>query len=270
MRVKLVVILSLISSVLLAGNENYMVGAGPAGMANAYVMYSGIWSTYHNQAGLARLENMTTGFYFENRYGISELGVQSFAISAPFKSGNFGFSVTHFGYSEYNENKFGLAYAHRFGDKFSAGIQFDYFYLHLPADYGNRGTFVVEAGFLAEPVDKLSLGVHVFNPTRTKIADFQDERIPTIMRAGLGYAFTENLNFCIETEKDLDQKARFKTGIEYVVINDLVLRAGIATNPNQNYFGIGYKLKNFTANMTFSTNPVLPMSTHMSIIYTFH
>lgn len=269
MRLSYLVILFFISTIIYAGNENYMVGAGPAGMANAYVMRSGIWSTYHNQAGLARLENITTGFYFENRYGISELGVQSFAVSAPFKSGNFGLSVTHFGYSEYNENKFGLAYAHSFGEKFSAGIQFDYFYLHLPGDYGTNGTFVVEAGILAEPVDKLTFGVHIFNPTRTKIADFLDERIPTIMRAGFGYAFTENLSFNIETEKDLEQKARFKAGIEYMVIQDLYLRTGFATNPNQNYFGLGYKFKNFSANMAFSTNPVLPMSTHIAIIYTF-
>lgn len=269
MRFNLAVICILFSLTLKAGNENYLVGAGPAGMANSYVMYSGIWSTYHNQAGLANLNHVTAGFYFENRYGISELGVQSFAISAPYKNGNFGFSLSRFGYSEYNENKFGIAYAHSFGEKISAGIQFDYFFLHLPDDYGTRGAFVIEGGILAEPIEKLSLGVHIFNPTRTKIADYQDERIPTIMRAGMGYAFSEELNFSIETEKSLEEDVRFKTGIEYMVISDLYLRAGIATNPNQNYFGIGYKLKRLTANMTFSTNPVLPMSSHFSIIYTF-
>lgn len=269
MRIACAIIIFSISFSVFAGNENYSIGAGPAGVANAYVMTPGVWSSYHNQAGLSKLNNMTAGFYFENRYGISELGVQSFAFALPTNSGTFGFNITYFGYSEYNESKFGLAYGKAFGERFSAGIQFDYFYMHLPGDYGSKGTMVVEGGILVEPVDKLFIGVHVFNPTRAKIADFLDERIPTIMRVGVGYKFTSKLLVSLETEKDLDNKPRIKSGIDFQVMENFYLRTGIAINPSQNYFGLGYKIKNFTANIAFSTNPVLPMSSHISLVYSF-
>ena len=266
----LFILLFSISLYVSASNENHSFGAAPAGMANAYVMASDIWSIHHNQAGLAFLSKPTAGLYFENRYGISELGIQSAAFALPVKSGTFGTSITHFGYSTYNETKVGFSFAKKFGDAFSAGIQFDYINVHLPEDYGNKGSIIVEAGFIARPITNLSIGAHVYNPTRTKLADYTDERIPTIFRVGAGYNFSERFALNVETEKDLENDVRFKTGLEYMVVEKLFLRTGIATSPNQNYFGIGYEIKNFKADLSFSTNPVLPMSSHISLVYSFN
>ncbi|MCK4663378.1 MAG: hypothetical protein KAT68_10970 [Bacteroidales bacterium] len=260
----------IISNTVKGANENYPVGAGHAGMANATVMVSDVWANYHNQAGLSNIDNTCIGFYFENRFNISELGLQSVVFALPTNSGVFGVSLSHFGYSVYSESKAGLAFGKSFGEQFSAGIQFDYFYLQQPEDYGNFGIFAVEMGIQAEPVENLLLGAHVFNITRAKISDFQDERMPTIMRIGMGYRFSENLLVTMETEKDLDEKARFKAGIEYLFRKNIFLRTGIATNPTQNYIGIGYTLNKIKADIAFSFDPILPMTTHVSLSYSFN
>ena len=101
--------------------DNYPVGARSAGVANASVTYSDVWSVYHNQAGLALLKDISVGTYFENRFLISQLGLRSFTAAVPVGNvGTFGLSGTFFGYSAYSEKKAGLAYAKKLGDNVSS------------------------------------------------------------------------------------------------------------------------------------------------------
>ncbi|MBE9469042.1 MAG: hypothetical protein IMY72_12085 [Bacteroidetes bacterium] len=268
--ISLIIFFVIIQNKSFAGSENYPVGARSAGMANSTVMTYDVWSVFHNQAGLAFIKNIYAGSYFENRFNISELGVKSFAFVLPTKTGNFGASVTHFGYSKYNESKFGLAYARMLGEKFSVGLQFDYLNTFVGEEYGNKGTVVFELGLMAEPIKNLIIGAHVYNPTRSKFAAYQDERIPTIFRLGLGYKFSDKVLLTIETDKELDYKPTYKTGVEYHFLKNFYLRTGISANPNQNFFGMGYVFKRFSFDIAFSTHEVLPMTSHFSINYKFN
>ena len=76
---------------------------------------------------------------------------------------------------------------------------------------------------MTEAVENLYVGAHMYNPTRSKIADYDDERIPTIMRIGLGYNFADKVFLSVETEKDLVNKAIFKAGIEYDFLKHIYL-----------------------------------------------
>ena len=91
----------------------------------------------------------------------------------------------------------------------------------------------------------MTIGAHVFNPTRSKISDYNDERLPTIIRFGGDYDFSDKVKVAVETEKDMAQKAVFKAGIEYKPVKEFYLRAGIGTNPTLTCFGFGINLKNF-------------------------
>ena len=114
----LIFISFLLFQVSFAGNENYPVGARQAGMAGIGVCLSDIWAVYHNQAALADLEHFTASAYYENKFLVSEMGLQGAAIAIPTKTGVFGVNFTRFGYSQYNESKYGLAFGKAFGDNF--------------------------------------------------------------------------------------------------------------------------------------------------------
>jgi len=257
-----------------AGGDNFDIGARSAGMANASVTISDLWSVHHNQAGLARLEKIAAGIYYENKFLLSELGLKAAAVAIPVGDdqgtrGVFGISMSFFGYSLYNDTKVGLAYSKSFGDKFSAGIQLDYLSTRIGGDfdYGKKGSVVVEGGIQAQLSDNLSIGAHLFNPTRAKIADYDDERVPTIIRIGVDYTFSEKVFVSIETEKDIDFKPVYKAGLEYRAIEELYLRAGISTNPTLNTFGFGLNLKQFTFDFAFSIHQVLGFSPQLSLTY---
>jgi len=264
--------LFIVCSSCLFAADNYPVGARSAGLANASVTFSDVWSSFHNQAGLAFLKNTEAGAYFENKFFLSDLSVKGFSLGIPTtKAGTFALSATLFGGSLYNEKKAGIGYAKKLGEKFSAGVQLDYLSTFIAEDYGSRSSFVVEAGLLAEPVKNLKIGIHIFNPNRAKLAEYADERIPTIMRLGASYTFSEKVLLCAEEEKDIDQSSVFKAGLEYHVAEVLFIRGGIATNPSLSTFGFGLKInKQFMVDMAASWHQQLGFSPQFSLQYKFN
>ncbi len=247
--------------------DNHPTGAGESGMANAAVMRPGFWSVFHNQAGLAFYGQRRVGVHFDNSYFLKELSTKSLAFSFPLSRGTLAASYTHFGYSKFNEQKVGIAYALPLGKRVAASVQVDYFHVSIFGDYGTRGIVSGEVGIMAQPIDDLWIGVHVFNPTRAKIADYADERMPTIMRFGIGYQFSDKLFTSVEIEKDVDHDAIHKFGLEYTIMNKIFLRGGIATGPVQHSLGVGYVFGQFKADFSFARHQVLGYSPAVSVSY---
>ena len=251
-----------------AGGENFPMGGRAAGLSNATVSLSGLWAVHHNQAGLARLERPVAGLYYENRYLVKELGLKGGAVAIPVKSGVFGLVVSSFGYSQYSENKYGIAYSRQLSPGFSMGIQLDYLTTQFAETYENKGVLAGEIGMQAKVNEDWTIGAHLFNPTRSKLDNIEDERVPTILRIGMDYKFSENVMVVVETEKDIDHKAVVKAGLEYHIVEILYLRAGVSTNPFSNSFGFGLMLKDFNLDVATSYHNVLGYSPQVSLSYT--
>jgi hypothetical protein len=265
----MVFILLLQAMPALSSNDNYPFGGRAAGMGNAAVTLYDFWAVSHNQAGLASVKRPAAGVYFENRYQVKELSLGAGAFVLPVSSGVFGASFTYFGFELYNETKVGLAYARHFGERFSAGIQLNYHYTGIGEDYGNEGNLTVEMGIIYRITSHLSLGAHLFNPGQAKIGDYADERIPTIFRTGLAWTFSEKVMLVAETEKNINDPAMFRAGVEYRIIAPLYLRGGIGTHPASNSFGFGLVLGNLNIDFATSFHYVLGYSPQLSFIYHF-
>lgn len=260
-----------ISSILCAygGNENFPVGARSAALSDASVSLSDVWSAHQNQAGLGFVRDVSAGVYYENRFLLKALSLKGAAIALPVKGGAFGLAVSNFGYALYSENKYSISFAKAFSNKFSVGIAMDYLTTKIAEGYGSKGGLAAEVGIQSKPIKGLTIGAHVFNPTRAKLADYNDERIPTILRLGLDYNFSNKVTVVIETEKDISKKARFKAGIEYKAVKEFYLRAGIGTNPTLSSFGFGLNLKNFKVDVSASYHQVLGISPQFGLTYLF-
>ena len=252
-----------------SGNDNFSIGARSAGMGNASVSLNDVWSAHHNQAGLGFVRTISCGAYYENRFLLKELSLRAGVVALPVKGGTFGIEFSNFGYSLYSENKYNVSFAKAFGDKFSVGIAMDYLTTRIAEGYGNKGVAAAEIGLQAKPIKGLTIGAHVFNPTRTKLADYNNERVPTIFRLGGNYNFSDKVTLAIETEKDIAQKAIFKAGIEYKPANGFYLRAGIGTHPTLNSFGFGVNIKNLKLDFSSNYNQILGISPQFGLTYVF-
>lgn len=258
-----------IAQLALAGGEDLPVGARFAGMGYAGLTVADLWSLRLNPAGLAGLEKPTAGAFYQNHYLTKDLSHQGLAVAIPLGKGTLGIAADRFGYNLYNESKVSAAYAMRFGEGLRAAVQLDYLGVRLGENYGSSSAIAAEFGVQAKLTEALWIGAHVYNPTRALLGGPYDERIPTLLRAGLGYTFSKKLLMTLDAEKDIDRQERFRIGMEYHPNEVLYLRTGISTGPVQGHFGAGFRFKQLDIDLAVSVRSQLGATPILGLNYRF-
>ena len=199
----------------------------------------------NNPAGMANLEKISLGLYYENRWMLPETAYKCGAFALPTKFGCLGLSFNQFGSWKYNENKFGLAYAKDFGRYLQIGLQLDYLMLKIGNDYGTFNAFTFELGLQSQVTDKLTLGTYIFNPVNFSFEQtLNHEKLPIVMRFGLAYKFTKDFIGQCEIEKNTEKEGvSLRGGLEYEAFKQFYIRAGVQTNPGILSFGLGYTIR---------------------------
>jgi len=259
----------LFGSAAKAQTESY--GAVSAGMGGTYVAGNDFWSALNNQAGLPDIDGITAGIGYNNDFLLKEMATKYVGFAMPIaKNSALSLNVSQFGFSLLNQTKVGVGYGMRFSEKFSGGIQLDYFHLKLGDLYGSAGALTFEVGVMYKLSDKWIIGSHIFNPVMAKLADYNDERMTTIINAGCTFVASEQVRFSVEAEKAMDKKPSVKAGIDYVIMDFLSIRAGAASNPTKLAFGFGLKFSNFQLDLAGSYHQVLGFCPSTGIVYRFN
>lgn len=263
-------LIMLLGTASYAGGDNFTAGARATSMGDASITLSDVFSTTTNQAGLAFVDEIAFGIYTDRKFIAAKTNNFNVAMALPFKNkiGTFGVSANYYGYKFYNETKIGLAYARKFGTKFSIGIQFDYMHFFI-FENGQKNIFTLEAGFQYRPWKVLTFGAHIYNPIPYKMDKIFNERLPTIVKLGLGYEPSTKVLIAAEYQQDIRNKPQFKGGIEYRPIKYLNLRVGVQTTPFSFSFGLGTAVKGFRLDAGSSYHPVLGFTPQLSASYGF-
>lgn len=236
------------------------------GMGNTSAARTDDNALFGNQAGLAKLENTSVAISTERRFNLSALNNHNAGAALVSKAGVFGLSLNYFGFSEYNEQKIGLAYARTLSKKFSIGAQVDYLGTRIK-EFGNIRTFTFELGLLAALNNKLNLGAHIFNPIGTD-RGIEEEPLETILSIGLSYRASNKFNLLFDVQAELDFDPRYKIGLDYALNEILQLRFGAYTEPVTLSFGLGLKIKEqLLLDIASSYQTVLGVSPGLGIRY---
>lgn len=246
-----------------------ITGSRSAAMGRVSVSLTDFWSIQNNPAGMAMQEQIAAGVYYENRFLVPELSLKSAALIVPANFGVLGLSFNQFGYSLYNENKLGLAYARSFGPLLRIGLQLDYLSTRFGGGYEGKDNVTFELGVQSEISEKVILGAFIFNPVKARLSDYTDERLPVIMRFGLTYLMSDKLIGIAEVEKNFDLDPSLRFGMEYAITETFYARAGLATNPGLFTFGAGLVLQNLHLDISASMHQVLGVSAQAGLIYRF-
>lgn len=226
----------------IAGGEPLPTSARFAGLGFASVTLSDLWCVNGNQAGLAGLEHTVAGASYQQHWLSPDLAMQALAFALPVGKGCFAASAVDFGNSLYAQRSFGLAYAMRLSEDWRVGVQLDYLDLRLGEGYGTSGAITAELGVQAKLTEHLWLGAHLYNPNRAELGGPYAEEVPTVIRAGLGYTFSEQVVMTAEVSKDIDRPEQYHAGIEYHPSSVLFLRTGVSTGPSKAHFGAGLRI----------------------------
>jgi hypothetical protein len=234
-------------------------------MANASSCFNDAWAYHNNPGAIGDVSELTFGVSYENRFLLKELQSQGVAVAIPLKVGVVSVGGHMFGYRQFRSYKAGMGYSMQLAEKFYAGVQMNYQGLQLSENYGSKHAVTAEAGLYAKISDQWKVGVAVFNVGRTRLSDYEDDRFSTSMRLGSTYSFSKKLLLSGEFEKNIENPLRFKSGIEYQVVDKLFVRGGFATAPVELSFGFGYRFKQISLDLGSAYHQVLGWSPHFSI-----
>lgn len=248
-------------------NYGYFAGGRSAALAHSSVALTDIWSSHHNQAGLAFLEKPTSAISYENRFFLKDIGLSNAAFAYPMKQGTMGLSLSYFGFELYNESKIGLNYSRRFGQYFSMGLQLNYHSFYVAEGSQNGSVITFETGVLARPTSQLSIGFHLFNPSSSAKND--NERLPVIGRLGAQYQFSEKTALTVEARQREEVNTSYALGFEYSIIKSLTLRTGMGLEPLRNTFGLGFKLSGLDLNLSYEYAQFLGSNAVAGLQYSF-
>jgi hypothetical protein len=267
----------LISVVLFTGMLPYELfaqadapmSARAAALGNASVTLPDLWALHHNVAGIANLSQPEAGVYVENRFGIRAFTTVALqAVYPTAKYGSYGLSMSRFGDELYNQQSIGLGVAHKLG-QFSLGGKIDIWQVAVEG-YGSRKAVAISVGGQGEIIPGLYFGAHAYNLNQAKLAAFEDERLATVLRAGLSYKPHQKLLLAAETEKNIEHDADFKAGVEYQLLKEkLALRSGFSTLTNKATFGVGFQARQLQVDYAFGSTTLLGLSHHLSLSYKF-
>jgi len=248
-------------------NNSKNIGARSAALAGGGVASTDFWGASNNQASLGFNTQWGAGFYYENSYLAKELNLSTFTLVAPTKKGSFALNLNRFGYSQYNETKIGLAYGMALSERFAIGVQMDYLKTAIGNDYGSKDIFTFEVGLLAHITEDVTLGAHVFNPIQAKLNDYNNERIPVLMKIGLEWSLADNFIAIGELQSNIDNELTIIGGLEYRIKDILYTRLGVGSGPNIFSFGIGLDFKNIRLDFSSSLHQTLGYSPQISFYY---
>ena len=244
------------------------MGSRSHALGNASVAIDDIWAYHHNPANLVSVKKLGLGLSYENRFLLKELQSQGFVVALPLKAGVISFGLQSFGFKNFRTNRLGLGYSMKLADFLSCGVQLNYHQVRLTDAYGRKDALTAELGLRADITDNWKVAFSIFNLTRTKISEFGEDRLTTLMRLGTQYTFSEKVMLVAELEKNIEFPVRFKTGIEYSPIRKLFLRGGFATQPIELSAGLGYRFKEqFQLDLGSAYHQILGWSPNFSFTY---
>lgn len=260
-------------SMVFAAQDPISRGAKAAAMGGVSVANVDFWGVFNNPAVNAYIRDISAGAYFENRYLLKELSYRGLGVVLPVAQNDaFALNVQQFGYAQYLESKIGLAYSKKFGESFSAGLQFDYLNTFIGEGIGNKHSFTFEFGLFSRFNKKLSLGFMAYNPARMKLTDYNgyNDYIPVILKLGARYEFSDRISAISEVEKDIYRDFVLRFGLDYKLSDFLYFRGGLSTGVVAYSFGVGVHYNNIKFDISTSVHQVLGPSPQISLMYTFN
>ena len=215
-------------------------GSRSQGLANASVCLDDVFSYHNNPANLASIDALSFGLAYENRFLLKEFQHQSYAVCIPIGRGVFSVGGNTFGYRDFRTFKNGIGYAMKLLDALSIGVQINHQMTRLSGPYGNNQTVTGEFGLSYKVSKDWRFGMAIFNVGRNGLIEEPLERYGSSMRLGTAYKVSNMVLVVAELEKDILNPMRFKSGIEYEPLHNLIFRIGFATNPIELSFGLGW------------------------------
>lgn len=252
-----------LSSPCLAQSSTTTVGARGQAMGNATACLADEWAMLNNVAGLADVTGFSGAVTYDAVPSLPAFGKASMAISVPGTVAS-GLGVYRFGDDLYNEQIVSAGAATRWNHT-ALGVKVNYI-RYAATGMGAKGAFTASLGGITRLNSWLKVGAYITNINQPWLSRQFDERLPTMLTAGLLFTLSPSAIFTTEVEKRINDKATCRAGIEFRVHQKLFARAGFQLNPQTLSGGLGFHLRYFHADYGIAYTASLGMRHQASLV----
>lgn len=242
-------------------------GSRSLGMGHANVTLADAWAIFNNVGGISGTKQGVVFFSYQQMPSIEGMNTMAVGLLHPFKFGSLGISAIKFGDELFSQHKVSLAFGNKIGFVRLGGsinynqIRFD--------EFGAALALSMDLGGVVEVSKYILFGAYISNLTSSSFNNSEHTNLPVQMKVGFAYIPTQKFRFALDLEKDIDQDPLIKAGIEYTIIEKLVLRTGVNSNPLKAFFGFGLVLKSFNVDYAFSQHNYLGFTHQLSVSFNY-
>jgi len=217
-----------------------------------------------NPANLNSLENIS---FFANPYKfeLTELSSYELSYNRNIRFIDFGTRFSVYGFDLYKEFTFGLTLARCITNSLKAGININYHRVTIK-NYGSDGSVSLDLGLNYFLNNYLSFGFSWVNFNNASICS---DNIDQEINFGISLLPLENLTLFSRIEKNILFKTNLNFGLELLIDGMFSFRAGINTNPEMLFTGLGVKYYNTNFDYAISYHNVLGFSHFFSLSWDF-
>lgn len=271
---KICILLFICPTLFCQQTDNYLTGAQNTGMAGAGITLPIVWAVNYNVATIAQINTPIISVNHNNRYMLKQLSENNMAAVFPTQKGVFGLYASRFGYTNFNENYFNIAYAKKLSNKIFVGIGVSYYIAYNAAITDKISVPLPLISVQYQHFSKLQVALSATNPINNYLSLLKKHTANYLL--GVNYTISDNIIVLGSIFINSNQRAVYVTGAQMPINSKFFIRSGIAISASmfsdfeRFCFGIGYKFKSIHTDMAFLNHPQLGYSPSISISYAFN
>lgn len=205
------------------------------------------WAMFANPAMMPE-EEKTVSFFGVRYFGFAEISDMAASVTHPTKLGVFGAGAHRYGFDLFNENRLRLGYKNSFLG-FRYGAILNYSHVVQGGGYGSAGALGIDMGLAAPIISDLWIGAKATNINQPEYGSRNNEKLPRELSVGFSYQLSDIALFVTDVVKDVQFPISYRGGIEINVIDNLMGRVGVTTEPQTFTAGFGYGGSFWSANI---------------------
>ncbi|MCE1199440.1 MAG: hypothetical protein LWW85_10770 [Marinilabiliales bacterium] len=243
-------------------------GAFSSALSAAVVAWPGIFSAFGNPALLVYTRSPSVALGYRQPYAIPDL--QEGMLVANFHAGSsvLSLALSDTGTGDYHETTCGLALAKRLSSRFAVGLLFNSFWLPLPEEGKQLGSFQLDLGLCYATKGGSMAGLAIRNLVQTTVETFQHSiRFPWEIHLGSYRRLTDKLGVSGDVMLFQNKNLNVCIGTECQIFTHFCLRGGISLQPFCHSFGFGYEWHAIVLDFAATHHPILGYSPTLSLCY---
>ena len=219
---------------------------------------------FRNMAGMVESDSRKILVAYHLPFQIKELQSFIFGVSIP-SNPCLGITIFKSGGEAFRNQQIAISGSKKV-EGVNLGVRLKYWNL-LFAGHEPIHAWSLAVGIQVPISEKILAGVFINNVTQNKIGK---EILPTVWFSGISYRPIEKLKLVVESGLVDRRLMELQVGLDYLIKEKVSIRGGISSLRKQGYFGVGFKLAQWTIDYALAVHFALGVSQQAGLIYSWH